>query len=43
LPVLFCLGGVMILIGISLAVQYASLPHFQKRMNKMPPKNKKDK
>jgi hypothetical protein len=42
LPVLICFGGVIVLIGISFAIKYATLPYVQKRLDKMLRKNEKD-
>jgi hypothetical protein len=43
LPTLFCLGGVLIIASIDFAIRYATLPRFQKRINKMLQKEIKDK
>jgi hypothetical protein len=43
LPVLACFGGLIILIGISFAIKYFTLPHIQRRIDKILPKNNKDK
>ena len=42
LPVLICFGGVIILIGISFAIKYATLPYIQRRLDKVLRKNDKD-
>jgi hypothetical protein len=43
IPVLTCLGGGMVLIGISFAIKYSTLPHVQRHSDQLLTKNKKDK